>query len=68
MSFSDENEIKRLIKEQPFYNVTIEKPKVKHFSNVDMLNELPFYDELNIVKTAKAFSNKIIKNNKNNRR
>ena len=68
MSFSDENEIKRFIKEQPFYNVAIEKPKVKHFSNVDMLNELPFYDELNTVKTAKAFSNKIIKNNKNNRR
>ena len=29
MSFSDENEIKRLLKEQPFYNVTFEKPKIK---------------------------------------
>ena len=55
MSFSDENEIKRLHKEQPFYNVPIEKPKIKHLNKVDMLSELPFYDELNIVKTAKVF-------------
>ena len=55
MSFSDEEEIKRVLKEQPFYNVPIEKPKVKCLNNADMLNELLFYDELNIVKTAKAF-------------
>ena len=30
MSFSVENEIKRLLKEQQFYNVPIEKPKIKH--------------------------------------
>ena len=42
-------------KEQPFYNAPIEKPKIKHLNNVDMLSELPFYDELNTVKTAKAF-------------
>ena len=55
MSFSGENEIKRLLKEQPFYNVLTEKPKIKDLSNEDMLSQLPFYDELNIVKTAKAF-------------
>ena len=55
MSFSDKNEIKRLLKEQPFYNVRIEKPKIKKLNNVDMLSELPFHDELNIVKTAKTF-------------
>ena len=55
MSFSGENKIKRLLKEQPFYNLTIGKPKIKHLNNVDMLSGLPFYDELNIVKTAKAF-------------
>ena len=54
MSFPDEEEIKRLPKEQPFYNVPIEKPKTKCLNNV-MLDELPFQDELNIVKTAKAF-------------
>ena len=55
MSFSDENEIKRLLKEQPFYDAPIEKPKIKKLNNVDMSSELPFYDELNTVKTAKAF-------------
>ena len=55
MSFSDENETKKLPKEQLRYNVPIEKPKIKKLNNVDMLSELPFSDELNIVKTAKAF-------------
>ena len=55
MNFSGENEIKRLLKEHPFYNVPIETPKIKHLRNVDMFSELPFYDKLNIVKTAKAF-------------
>ena len=55
MSFSDKNRIKRLLKEQPFYNATIEKLKVENLNNIDMLIEFPFYNELNIVKTAKAF-------------
>ena len=55
MSFSDKNEIKRLLKEQPFYNVAIEKPKITKFNNVDMLRELMFYDELNVVKATKTF-------------
>ena len=55
MRFSDKSEIKRLLKEQPLRNVTIEKPKIKHLNNVDMLSELSFYDESNIAKTAKAF-------------
>ena len=32
-------------KELPFYNVLIEKPKNKHLSNIELLNELPFFDE-----------------------
>ena len=43
-------------KELPFYNVPIEKPKSKHSKNVDLLAELPFYDQLNIIKTDHAFS------------
>ena len=43
-------------KELPFYNVSIEKPKIKPLKNVDLLAELPFYDQLNIVKTDHAFS------------
>ena len=29
--------------------------QLKNLSNVDMLGELPFYDELNMVKTPNAF-------------
>ena len=42
MSFSDEEEIKRLLKEKPFYKVPIEKPKIKHLNNVDMLVNFHF--------------------------
>ena len=34
MSLSDEEKIKRLLKEQPYYNVPIEKPKIKRLKNV----------------------------------
>ena len=40
----------------PFYNTFIEKPEIKKLSNVKLLQELPFYDELNIVKKSSAFS------------
>ena len=55
MSFSDENETKRFLKEQPFYNASVYKPKIKYLNDVNMLRELPFCDELNILKTAEAF-------------
>ena len=44
-----------MLKEQPFYNVPNKKPRLKHLSNIDMLTDLPFYDELKTVKTVKAF-------------
>ena len=40
----------------PFYDSYTEKPKVKKLNNVQLLKELPFYDELNIVKNKTAFS------------
>ena len=40
MSFWDEKEAKRLFQKLPFYNVLIETSK-----NIDLLHELPFYDE-----------------------
>ena len=43
-------------KELPFYNVSIDKPKIKRLKNIDLLSELPFYDQLNIIKTDQAFS------------
>ena len=49
-NFGDKKEAKRLFQKLPFYNVLIEKPKIKHLSNTDLLHELPFYDELNILQ------------------
>ena len=40
-------------KERPFYNKHIEKPKIKR--NIDLLSELTFYEELNIIKANHAF-------------
>ena len=42
-------------KELPFYNKYIEKPKIKRLKNIDLLSELPFYEELNVIKTDHAF-------------
>ena len=40
----------------PFYNTFIERPKIKKLSNLQLLQELPFYDELSILKNNSAFS------------
>ena len=42
-------------KKLPFYNKTIEKPKVKRLKNIDRLVELPFYEQLSVIKTDQAF-------------
>ena len=42
-------------KELPFYSKPIEKPKVKHLKNIDRLAELPFYEELSVIKTNQVF-------------
>ena len=42
-------------KQLPFYNKHIEKPKIKCLKNIDLLSELPFYEELNVVKTDHVF-------------
>ena len=34
------------MKELPFYNKHIEKQKIKLLKNIDLLSELPFYEEL----------------------
>ena len=41
--------------ELPFYNKYIEKPKIKRLKNIDLLSELPSYEELNLIKTNYAF-------------
>ena len=55
MSFWDEKESKRLFQELPFYNVLIEKTCNKRVKNIDLQHELPFYDELSVVKISEAF-------------
>ena len=42
-------------KELPFYNKYIKKAKIKLLKNIDLLSELPFYEELNVIKTDHAF-------------
>ena len=42
-------------KELPFYNANIEKPKIRCLKNTDLLSELPFYEEVNVLKTKHAF-------------
>ena len=42
-------------KEIPFYNKPIEKRKIKCLKNIDLLPELPFYEDLSITKTNHEF-------------
>ena len=42
--------------ELPFYQKQIKKPKFKRLKNIDRLIELPFYEQLNVIKMSQAFS------------
>ena len=42
-------------KEPPFNNKPIEKPKVKQLKNIDWFAELPFHEQLSVIKTNQAF-------------
>ena len=37
------------------YNKPIQKPKIKYLKNMDLLSELPFHEELDIIKTSHSF-------------
>ena len=50
-----EKEAKELFQILSFYNFLIEKPKMKHLSSIELLHELPSYDELSVVEISKAF-------------
>ena len=43
------------MKEIPFYNKHIEKPKDKRLKNFDLLSELPLFEELNVIKINHVF-------------
>ena len=42
-------------KELPFDNKHTEKPRVKHLKNIDLLSEVPFYEEMNVIKLNHKF-------------
>ena len=48
-------QVVKYFKDLPFYNKPIEKPKIKCLKNIDLLSELPFYEELGIIKTNCVF-------------
>ena len=41
-------------KELRFYNKPIKKPKVKLLKNIGQLTELPFYEQLSVIKTTQV--------------
>ena len=43
-------------KELPFYNVSIERAKIKRLSDINLLAELSFHERLSVIKTDLAFS------------
>ena len=53
--FWNEKEAKELFQILHFNNVLTENSKMKHLSNIELLHELPFYDELSVVEISKAF-------------
>ena len=55
INYCNEKEAKILFQKLLFYNTFIEKPRIKRLTNIDLLHELSFYDELNIRQTSKAF-------------
>ena len=42
-------------KELPFYKKYSKKTKIKRLKNIDLLSELPFHEELNVIKIDHAF-------------
>ena len=47
-------------KELTFFNVSTETPNIKRLKNVDLLAELPFHGQLNIIKTDQAFKGFVV--------
>ena len=50
------SDAKDYFKEVPFYDKLIEKPKVKRLKNIYRLAELPFYEQLSVIKINQAFT------------
>ena len=48
--FKPHHDIVDYFKELPFYNKHIKKTKIKRLKNIDLLSEIPFNEELNVIK------------------
>ena len=48
-------DVTNYFKELSYYNTYIKKPKIKTLRSMDLLSELPFYEELSVIKTDEAF-------------
>ena len=46
---------KKLLQEQPFYKQSIKKPRIKKSKNYELLRELLFYGDINILRNERAF-------------
>ena len=46
---------KKLLQEQSFYKQPIKKLGIKKLKNYELLRELPFYDDINILRKEKTF-------------
>ena len=56
MSFWDEKKRNELFQKLPFHNALIEKTKIKRLRKIDLLHDIPFYDELSAVEISKAYN------------
>ena len=54
LSEESNSDVINCFKEFPFCNKSIEKP-VRSSKNIDPLVELPFYEQLSVIKTDQAF-------------
>ena len=48
-------DVAEYFKQLPFYNQHIQNGKFKHLKNIDLLSELYFYEELNVINTNHVF-------------
>ena len=53
--FISHRDVVEYFKDLPFYNKHIEKLIIKSLKNIDLLTELTFYEELNVIKINQAF-------------
>ena len=49
--------MEELLSEQPFYKKPIKRTKRKKLSNLELLQVLPFYDDVGVLKRQKAHKN-----------